>query len=82
MTCTLQKLIHFGCRDLQLSVCGKVSMSDMTEADLTAVLNRLKSDGFKVDLTGRKSPPKRHWPIFGWSMFSDASWVVRRVAIP
>ena len=58
MTRSLQKLIHVGCRelgldadarhDLQLAVCGKASMSDMTEAELKRVLDRLKQSGFKV----------------------------------
>ena len=64
MTRSLQQLIHVGCRelhldqdarrDLQLAVCGKASMRDMTQADLTAVLGRLKADGFKPELKGRK----------------------------
>lgn len=52
----LQKLIHVGCRELgldtearhelQMRVTGKASLSDMTEDELTAVLERLKTDGF------------------------------------
>ena len=67
MTRSLQRLIHVGCRelhltqedrrDLQLAVCGKASMSEMSESDLTKVLNRLKSDGFKPDFKGRKKHP-------------------------
>jgi phage gp16-like protein len=58
MSRTLQLKIHVGCRALgldsearkalQLIVTGKASMTDMTEADLNAVLNRLKQDGFKA----------------------------------
>jgi phage gp16-like protein len=63
MTDTLRKMIFVGCRELsidtearqalQLSVVGKASMSDMDEAELTLVLNRLKSDGFKPSSKGR-----------------------------
>ncbi|PCH70277.1 MAG: GemA protein [Rhodobacteraceae bacterium] len=64
MTRSLQQLIHVGCRelhldqdarrDLQLAVCGKASMRDMTQGDLAKVLDRLKSDGFKPELKARK----------------------------
>lgn len=64
MTRPLQQMIHVACRelhidqdgrrDLQLAVCGKASMRDMTERDLGKVLDRLKSDGFKPDFKGRK----------------------------
>ncbi|MFN3662349.1 gp16 family protein [Yoonia sp.] len=57
MNRSLQRMIHVGCRqlgldvqarrDLQAVVCGKQSMSDMTEAELTAMLDRLKADGFQ-----------------------------------
>lgn len=67
MSRSLQRLIHVGCRelhltqddrrDLQLAVCGKASMSEMTETDLTKVLDRLKADGFKPDFKGRKKHP-------------------------
>ena len=53
----LQKMIHVGCRELgldtdlrcelQLQVTGKASMSDMTDAELNAVLSDLKSRGFE-----------------------------------
>lgn len=33
--------------DLQLAATGKDSLSDMTEAELTLVINRLKESGFK-----------------------------------
>jgi len=62
MTRALQKTIHVACRELgldsddrralQLEVCGKTSMSDMTEADLTLVVKRLKKDGFKLASKG------------------------------
>lgn len=58
-TRTLQKLIHVGCRelgidaetrrDLQFVATGKASMSDMTEADLTKVVDALKARGFKPE---------------------------------
>lgn len=57
MTRVLQRKIHVGCRelglssearrDLQLVVTGKTSMSEMNEADLLKMLDRLKEDGFK-----------------------------------
>jgi phage gp16-like protein len=62
MTRALQRTIHAACRELgldqdarhalQLEVCGKTSMSDMTEADLNKVLRRLKKDGFKYRSNG------------------------------
>ena len=67
MTRALQKLIHVGCRelgldrdarhDLQLEVCGKTSMSDMTEADLKAVIKRLEQSGFKPASKGASKRP-------------------------
>jgi len=69
MTRSLQKLIHVGCRelgldadarhDLQLAVCGKASMSDMTEAELKRVLDRLKNSGFKVSSKVRRPAAPR-----------------------
>ncbi|WP_347881090.1 gp16 family protein [Pseudosulfitobacter pseudonitzschiae] len=69
MTRALQKLIHIACRDLgldtdarrdlQVVVCGKSSMSDMTEAELTQVLDRLKQSGFKASSTGRRPAAPR-----------------------
>jgi phage gp16-like protein len=66
MTRALQKLIHVGCRELgidadarrtlQLAVCGKSSMSEMNEGELTRVLDRLKADGFKVSGTKGRRP--------------------------
>ncbi len=63
MSRQLQQLIHVGCRALsldqddrralQLTVTGKGSMSDMSEDELKAVLDRLKADGFKPDAKGR-----------------------------
>ena len=57
MSRTLQKLIHAGCRELgldsearhalQRTVTGKESLADMSEAELTLVVNRLKQDGFR-----------------------------------
>lgn len=67
MTRQLQRLIHVGCRSLamdqedrralQLSVTGKDSMTDMTEAELKAVLNRLKDGGFNPVQKGRSRHP-------------------------
>ena len=64
MSRALQKKIHVGCKELgldgdarqalQLAVTGKASMTDMSEADLNAVLNRLKQDGFKAGSGGKK----------------------------
>ncbi len=66
MSRALQRTIHVACRELgiesddrralQLEVCGKTSMSDMTAADLKKVLERLKKDGFKG---ASKAPKKR-----------------------
>lgn len=57
MTRQLQRLIHVGCRelgldtdtrrDMQLHLVGKASLSEMTEAELTAVLDGLKARGFR-----------------------------------
>lgn len=67
MTRALQKKIHVACRqlgldadarrDLQLAATGKASMKDMTEADLTLVVDRLKASGF-VDQKPTKSKHK------------------------
>lgn len=69
MTRALQKTILVGCRELgldqearrhlQLAVTGKASMSDMSESDLEAVLNRLKRAGFKPFKTGKSARTKR-----------------------
>lgn len=60
----LRRKIFVGCRELgldadarqaiQLAETGKASMSDMNEADLKLVLNRLEKDGFKPASKGRK----------------------------
>ncbi|MCA8880371.1 MAG: regulatory protein GemA [Rhodobacteraceae bacterium] len=57
MSRALQKLIHAGCRelgidadtrhDLQLATTGKASLSEMTEAELQLVVDRLKEKGFR-----------------------------------
>ena len=67
MTRALQRLVHVACRelhidaearhDLQLAVTGKASMADMTEADLTRLVDRLKADGFKVSPKPRSAKP-------------------------
>ncbi|WP_027240463.1 gp16 family protein [Pseudophaeobacter arcticus] len=64
MSRALQRKIHVGCKELgldsdarkalQLVVTGKASMTDMTEADLNAVLKRLKQDGFKASAGAKK----------------------------
>ncbi|MGC9368687.1 MAG: phage protein GemA/Gp16 family protein [Paracoccaceae bacterium] len=66
MNRSLQKLVFAACRqlglddearrDLQVSVTGKASMRDMTEADLKLVVNRLKESGFDPDGGKRKRP--------------------------
>jgi phage gp16-like protein len=71
MSRALQQKIHVGCRELgldsdarkalQLVVTGKASMTDMTEADLNAVLKRLKQDGFKAS-SGRKKHARASRP--------------------
>lgn len=60
----LQKLVHVGCRELgidsdtrrelQLVACGKASMTDMNEADLTQVVDALKARGFAPNKRGGK----------------------------
>ena len=65
MTRALQRLVHVACRelhidaearhDLQLAVTGKASMLDMSEADLTKLMDRLKAVGFKVSLKPRSA---------------------------
>lgn len=67
MTRALQQKIHVACRqlgldsdarrDLQLAATGKASMRDMTEADLTLVIDRLKANGF-VDAKPTKAKHK------------------------
>lgn len=67
MTRALQRKIHVACRqlgldadarrDLQLATTGKASMRDMTEADLTLVIDRLKTNGF-VDTAPTKAKHK------------------------
>lgn len=64
---TLQRMIHVGCRDLgldndtrhglQLSLTGKASMADMTEAELRAVVDGLKARGFNGGFKGAKKAP-------------------------
>ena len=68
MTRALQRLVHVACRelgldsdarrDLQMVVIGKASMTEMTEAELTKLLDRLKADGFKVSLKPRSGAVK------------------------
>lgn len=70
MTDALRRKIHVGCkqlgldqdtrRDLQLVVTGKASMSDMTEAEMLAMVRALEERGFKATSTGRSKG--RHKP--------------------
>ena len=65
---SLQRTIHVACkdlgldqdtrRDLQLTVTGKASMSDMTEAELKLVVTALKQRGFKPSGGKGKRPGK------------------------
>lgn len=67
MNRALQKTIFVACRelglddqarrDLQVVTCGKESMKDMTDADMKAVIDRLKSDGFQITQTRAKRQP-------------------------
>ncbi|MEM7667729.1 MAG: regulatory protein GemA [Pseudomonadota bacterium] len=71
MSNSLRRLIHVGCKELgldqddrralQLEICGKESMSDMSGDDMKAVLERLRRDGFTPTLLGprRRSPAPR-----------------------
>lgn len=64
MTRALQRKVHVACRKLgldsedrralQLEVTGKASMTDMTERDLTLVIDRLKTSGFVETKTGNR----------------------------
>lgn len=59
---SLQRMIFAACRelglddearhDLQLAATGNASLSDMTEAELKLVVDRLKQNGFKPDFKG------------------------------
>ena len=64
----LQKAIFGACRqlgldndarrDLQLKVCGKSSMSDMSDDEMRKVLDQLREDGYVAGTPG----PKRYPP--------------------
>jgi phage gp16-like protein len=68
MSSTMKRMIHVACRelgldgearrDLQLAVTGKASMTDMSDADLKLLLDRLKADGFKAAPKARKTAPR------------------------
>lgn len=68
MNRSLQRMIHLACRelgldgearrDLQLAVTGKASMTEMSEADLARLMDRLKADGFKVAAKPRTRAPR------------------------
>jgi len=61
---TLRKTIHVGCKqlgldtdtrhDLQLVATGKASLTEMTEAELQAVIDALKARGFRPDADPRR----------------------------
>lgn len=83
----LQQTIHVACRqlgldgearrDLQLAVTGKASMTDMTEADLRRLLDRLKADGFKVDKPKKRVAPRadvRYCHVL-WRLLGEAGAV-------
>ncbi|MGD9862554.1 MAG: phage protein GemA/Gp16 family protein [Pseudodonghicola sp.] len=70
MTAALKTQIILGCKqlgidadtrhDLQLVVTGKASLTDMTEAELQQVLDRLKAQGFApVSRRGKRPAAKR-----------------------
>lgn len=80
-------MVHMACRqlgldgearrELQLSVTGKASMTEMTEGDLGRLLDRLKADGFKPG-TGRKPAAPRadlRYVHKLWSLLSAAGKV-------
>ncbi len=85
---TLQKKIHVACRDLgldaaarhdvQLAACGKTSMRDMSDADLTLVINHLKARGWKPTQAKphnyRKSAPRADLRFVHvlWRLLGDA----------
>lgn len=58
----LRRTIHVGCKqlgldaetrhDLQLAITGKASMADMTDAEMTRVIDALKQRGFKAGFKG------------------------------
>ncbi|WP_226779542.1 regulatory protein GemA [Oceaniglobus trochenteri] len=66
MTTALKRMIHVGCReigldgdarhDLQLLVTGKDSLTDMSEAELKAVVSALEARGFRAH-KGKRSRP-------------------------
>lgn len=68
MSAKLRAQIHIACkelgldqaarRDLQLVETGKASMSDMTDADMHKLLDRLKRDGFSADKKPFKPAPR------------------------
>ncbi|WP_339636190.1 regulatory protein GemA [uncultured Sulfitobacter sp.] len=68
MTASLRKIVHVACKELgldqdarralQLQVCGKASMSDMSENDYKAVIARLKADGFNQSSNARSKHPR------------------------
>ncbi|TDE41247.1 regulatory protein GemA [Antarcticimicrobium sediminis] len=68
MARTLQRKIFAGCRelgldadarhDLQLAATGKESLSEMSEVELTLVINRLKESGFNATSRGGKGRKK------------------------
>lgn len=83
MTRALQKLVHVGCRelgidaetrrDLQLMVCGKASLADMTEAEVAKVVDALKARGFRPQ-AGGAARAKRPAAARGDVRFAHVLW--------
>ncbi len=81
MSRTLVKLVHVGCRelgidgetrrDLQALVTGKDSITEMTDADLEAMVQALKDRGFKPS-GGAKA--KRRFASRGDVRFCHVLW--------
>ena len=82
----LIKLIHVGCRELRIDaedrkalqtrLVGKSSLSDMTEAELRAVLAHVKEQGFKPKPSAKARPlPERadvRYIYVLWDKLADA----------
>ncbi|MGR3501582.1 gp16 family protein [Pseudaestuariivita sp.] len=89
MTRTLQKLIHVGCRELgldsddrkamQLALTGKASMADMSEAELTVIVDNLKAKGFKPKGGRKPKAPRKDLRLVHvlWSKLGEAGVLER-----
>lgn len=72
MTTALIRLVHVGARELgmdddtrrhlQVLTTGKSSLRDMTDSELTKVIDALKARGFKVEAKGRGKRPAAERP--------------------